>query len=63
MNALCDGEGDVDAAQDLVGIGLAVEESLAFEVTLLRTKETLKNMQICSVTKTPEEDPFQGLNT
>jgi hypothetical protein len=29
----------------------------------LRTKETLKNMQICSVTKTPEEDPFQGLNT
>ena len=35
-------ESHVDAAQNIVGVGLAVEEGLGFEVTLRKTRLHLK---------------------
>jgi hypothetical protein len=37
------GEGHVDAAENIVGVGLAIEQSLAFIVTLKKQK-TIKNI-------------------
>jgi hypothetical protein len=36
LEFLCDSVSDVDAAEDLIRVGLAVESGLAFIVTLLK---------------------------